>query len=171
MRGPELIAAAIVVGCGMIAVAHYLGLRAAPAESAAPGAAVGASPGGPPPGAEARVGSPAAPVTAAPGGAPAPGPPPSSAQAVDPDVASLTEALRRAVAEAKPALKKACWEPALASEPLPDKASYIYSIGVDAEGHIQRLELHLSAARRASTWSPVCKLTRSSSRSPRPGGR
>jgi hypothetical protein len=128
MRGPELIAAAILVGCGMIAVAHYLGLRAGPAEGSAPVSGV----------APAATGSATSPGVLPPDALPVGSPAPE-----DPAVASATEALRRALAEAKPTLKKTCWDPALAKEPLPDRASYIYSVGFDPEGHIQRLEVHL----------------------------
>jgi hypothetical protein len=172
MRDSTLIAGAIVVGCALLSVGVYFGLRREPPPVLAP-RATGASPPAP------QVPSPRAPEALSPpaGGQllPAPpllasasvaapeGPAPSGrgtllpsppldqpAQPAVPLETPASLAARAALLARKPRLVEQCWKPALAREPLPATAKYLYAMSFDAQG--KQIAQGISEPRDASRW-------------------
>ncbi len=136
MKGNNVIAAAVLLGCIIIAIAHYLGLKSQavappPAKVEAP-AETAPTPNEPP-------------LTTA--NAPATLPPiPVPAATVAPteaEVEAATVEASKVVATKKADLAKRCWAPLIAAIPEPALGKYALSMGFSADGKLIRYEVNM----------------------------
>lgn len=130
MQKEYLLPASILLGCCVIGLGLFLGLRAsspAPGGVGSAGAASVSVTLGPPGGSPAS-----APAAAISGAGTAGAPPPSLSAGTQ---AQFEQAARAALAaEKKATFLPACWEPAIKSAPLPARAKFSLDVTFDAQG-------------------------------------
>lgn len=105
---------AIVVGCGLIGLGLYFGLRARPQVVTPPMTPTTIAPGSPNVVAPSTATPPAVPVV---------------------DARAFETELARALDEARATFRDKCWTPLVAKTPGPASSTYVFDIEVDAQGN------------------------------------